>query len=127
MEETDDERWPHWARDFTQALSHAFGRQPAPTDEASLHAGGSDTPDANQSLGARFAAAVDAARSRVTSTLDIDVLSQRLMTSDDPLSDLGLVVADIRSRQRDARSGDTGSIIVPASASDGALDRKSVV
>ena len=121
MEETDDERWPHWARDFTQALSHAFGRQPAPTDEASLHAGGSDTPDANQSLGARFAAAVDAARPRVTSTLDIDVLSQRLMTSDDPLSDLGLVVADIRSRQRDARSGDTGSIIVPASASDGAL------
>lgn len=121
MEETDDERWPHWARDFTQALSHAFGRQSAPTIRESGHPGYTDTSADGQNLGARFAAVVDVAHSRVTSTLDIDVLSQRLMTSDDPLSDLGLVVADIRSRQQGAQSGDTGSIIVPASASDGSL------
>ncbi len=121
MEETDDERWPHWARDFTQALSHAFGRQSAPAIRESGHPGYTDTSTDGQNLGARFAAAVDVARPRVTSTLDIDVLSQRLMTSDDPLSDLGLVVADIRSRQQGAQSGGTGSIIVPASASDGSL------
>lgn len=121
MEETDDERWPHWARDFTQALSHAFGRQSAPAIRESGHPGYTDTSADGQNLGARFAAVVDVAHSRVTSTLDIDVLSQRLMTSDDPLSDLGLVVADIRSRQQGAQSGDTGSIIVPTSASDGLL------
>lgn len=121
MDETDDERWPHWARDFTQALSHAFGRQSAPAIRESGHPGYTDTSADGQNLGARFAAVVDVAHSRVTSTLDIDVLSQRLMTSDDPLSDLGLVVADIRSRQQGAQSGDTGSIIVPASASDGSL------
>ncbi|WP_165443648.1 type IV pilus biogenesis/stability protein PilW [Olsenella sp. Marseille-P4559] len=118
MEETGNERWPHWAHDFTQALSHALGRQPGP-----MASPGGDAPgDAmGPRLGARFAAAVDAARARVTSTLDIDVLSQRLVVSDDPLSDLGLIVADIRSRQRDDKDEATGPIIVPSSASDGTL------
>lgn len=119
MEETDDERWPHWARDFTQALSHAFGRQALPMGHAPGGAAVSGGVAAGPSLGTRFAAAVDAVRPRVTSTLDIDVLSQRLMASDDPLSDLGLVVADIRSRQRGGSDGGEGAIIVPAT--DGPL------
>lgn len=121
MEETDDERWPHWARDFTQALSHAFGRQVAPQDQDSAGQAISEGKVAAPRLGARFAAAVDAGHRRVTTTLDIDVLSQRLMASDDPLSDLGLVVADIRSRQRDDQGtgeGQEGQIIVPSSAQD---------
>ena len=118
MEETDDERWPHWARDFTQALSHAFGRQVAPQDQDSAGQAISEGKVAAPRLGARFAAAVDAGHPRVTTTLDIDVLSQRLMASDDPLSDLGLVVADIRSRQRDDQSTGEGQIIVPSSAQD---------
>ena len=108
MEETDDERWPHWARDFTQARSQAFGRQtPSQNHDVAGQAtlGGQSGQSTAPRLGARFAAAVDATRPRVTTTLDIDVLSQRLMASDDPLSDLGLVVADIRSRQRDGEGG----------------------
>lgn len=121
MEETDDERWPHWAHDFTQALSHAFGRQPSGTDQLSTSLSDSENSAAGQSLGARFAAAVNAENPRVTSTLDIDVLSQRLMTSDDPLSDLGLVVADVRSREQDVGGKGATSIIAPNSSNQGAL------
>lgn len=121
MEETDDERWPHWAHDFTQALSHAFGRQPSGTDQLPTSLSDSENSAAGQSLGARFAAAVNAENPRVTSTLDIDVLSQRLMTSDDPLSDLGLVVADIRSREQDVGGKGATSIIAPNSSNQGAL------
>lgn len=121
MEETDNERWPHWAHDFTQALSHAFGRQPSGTDQLPTSLSDSENSAAGQSLGARFAAAVNAENPRVTSTLDIDVLSQRLMTSDDPLSDLGLVVADIRSREQDVEGKGATSIIVPNSSNQGAL------
>jgi tetratricopeptide (TPR) repeat protein len=121
MEETDDERWPHWAHDFTQALSHAFGRQPSGTDQLPTSLSDSENSAAGQSLGARFAAAVNAENPRVTSTLDIDVLSQRLMTSDDPLSDLGLVVADVRSREQDVGGKGATSIIAPNSSNQGAL------
>lgn len=121
MEETDNERWPHWAHDFTQALSHAFGRQPSGTDQLPTSLSDSENSAAGQSLGARFAAAVNAENPRVTSTLDIDVLSQRLMTSDDPLSDLGLVVADIRSREQDVEGKGATSIIAPNSSNQGAL------
>jgi tetratricopeptide (TPR) repeat protein len=121
MEETDNERWPHWAHDFTQALSHAFGRQPSGTDQLPTSLSDSENSAAGQSLGARFAAAVNAENPRVTSTLDIDVLSQRLMTSDDPLSDLGLVVADVRSREQDVEGKGATSIIVPNSSNQGAL------
>ena len=121
MEETDDERWPHWAHDFTQALSHAFGRQPSGTDQLPTSLSDSENSAAGQNLGARFAAAVNAENPRVTSTLDIDVLSQRLMTSDDPLSDLGLVVADIRSREQDVGGKGATSIIAPNSSNQGAL------
>jgi tetratricopeptide (TPR) repeat protein len=121
MEETDNERWPHWAHDFTQALSHAFGRQPSGTDQLPTSLSDSENSAAGQSLGARFAAAVNAENPRVTSTLDIDVLSQRLMTSDDPLSDLGLVVADVRSREQDVGGKGATSIIAPNSSNQGAL------
>lgn len=121
MEETDDERWPHWARDFTQALSHAFGRDGVPATHPSTTPGLPQAKLANHSLGAQYAATVDAARTRVTSTLDIDVLSQRLMASDDPLSDLGLVVADIRARQSRDKDGNGGTIIVPHPKDDGTL------
>lgn len=121
MEETDDERWPHWAHDFTQALSHAFGRQPSGTDQLPTSLSDSENSAAGQSLGARFAAAVNAENPRVTSTLDIDVLSQRLMTSDDPLSDLGLVVADVCSREQDVGGKGATSIIAPNSSNQGAL------
>ena len=120
MEETDDERWPHWAHDFTQALSRAFGRQVDHAGQVDMGDLATQDEHATPRLGAHFAATVDASRPRVTTTLDIDVLSQRLMASDDPLSDLGLVVADIRSRQQNGQNADGGQIIVPSS-SEGTL------